>query len=279
MIDNKKWFTEIHEKNGSAFSLRITKKLAEEVSPYQKIEIYETEKFGNLMTIDGFYMLSTFDNFLYHEMMSHPVLFTHANPKNIVIIGGGDCGTLQQVLLHKEVESVTQIDIDKKVTELAEKYFKELCSSNHDPRANIKFDDGVKWMQEAKSASVDVIIVDSTDPIGPGEGLFNKAFYTECRRVLRNDGLLIQQSESPLYHLNTILLPMKQAMQQGGFETTRTIFFPQPVYPSGWWSATIAGRGDLASFREDAAKNKNFKTKYYNKDIHKSALACPEFMC
>lgn len=275
--DNK-WFTEIDIKNGSAFSFKINKKLTQEQSEYQKIEIYETEKFGNLMVIDGFVMLTTKDNFLYHEMLSHPVLYTHKNPENVVIIGGGDCGTLQQVLLHNTVKKVTQIDIDKKVTDLAYKYFPELCVNNDDSRAQLLFADGVKYMQECAPNSLDIIIVDSTDPIGPGEGLFNLAFYKNCFKALKSGGLIVQQSESPLYHLDNILNPMKQEMTKAGFSNNKTLFFPQPCYPSGWWSCTMAGKeNNLELIRKEAILNKNFKTKYYNLNIHKAASAMPEF--
>ena len=173
MLNDKDWFTEIAEEQKVAFSLQLKAKLHEEQTPYQHLEIYNTEKFGNLMVLDGLVMLTQLDNFLYHEMLSHPVLFTHPNPKNIVIIGGGDCGTLQQVLQHQSVESVIQIEIDECVTRAAEKYFPELCTANNDKRAELVFGDGIKWMSEAQANSVDVIIVDSTDPAPgtPGESL------------------------------------------------------------------------------------------------------------
>ena len=271
------WFTEIHQADGSAFSLKVKAKLHDEQTPFQRIEIYDTVHWGRLMTIDGFYMLSTRDNFLYHEMMSHPALFTHANPKRVLIIGGGDCGTLREVLKHKEVEKVWQVDIDEAVTRLSEIHFPELCVSNGDPRAELLFDDGIKWVREADTASLDLIIVDSTDPIGPAEGLFNRAFYEQCHRILHSGGLLVQQSESPLYHLK-LLQEMHGAMRAAGFADTRAHYFPQPVYPSGWWSATIARKdGPLSGFRDDAARRKTFKTRYYNAEIHHSALAQPEF--
>src|SRR5262249_1301822 len=146
--------------------------------------------------------------------------------------------------------SVVQIDIDEKVTRLAEEFFPELCASNNDPRATLLFQDGIRWMQEAKSDSIDVIIVDSTDPIGPAEGLFNQAFYQQCYRVLKQDGLFIQQSESPLSQ-QQLLKEMRQAMRQADFSDLLTITFPQPVYPSGWWSATIAAKKKLTGFRRD----------------------------
>ncbi|MEO3677736.1 polyamine aminopropyltransferase [Rheinheimera sp. FR7-31] len=275
---NNNWYTEIFAASGSAFGLQVTKKLEEVQSPFQKIEMYETSHFGNLMVIDDVIMLSSRDNFLYHEMLSHPVLFTHANPKNVVIIGGGDCGTLREVLKHPGVESVTQIDIDEQVTRMAEKYFPELCASNNDPRATLKFDDGIKFMREAQAESVDVIIVDSTDPIGPGEGLFNRAFYDSCRKALRHGGILVQQSESPLIHM-PLLKDMRSAMLDAGFDALQTLLFPQMVYPSGWWTCTLARKGmAFNGFRETDAVNAPFSTEYYNAEVHKAASAWPNFM-
>src|SRR5262245_30630267 len=133
MTLDQHWFNEIYSAEGSAFSLKIKGKLHDEKTPYQHIEIYATEKFGNLMVIDGCVMLTSRDNFLYHEMMSHVALFTHPQPKKVVIIGGGDCGTLQETLRHSSVTEVWQIEIDELVTRLAEKYFPELCRANKDP--------------------------------------------------------------------------------------------------------------------------------------------------
>ncbi|MEQ1546351.1 polyamine aminopropyltransferase [Methyloglobulus sp.] len=271
------WFTEEHSGAGSAFSLKIKRKLHEEQSPFQYHEIYETETFGNLMVLDGCTMVSTRDNFLYHEMISHPALFTHPDPKKVWIIGGGDCGTLREVLKHKSVEEAVQIDIDERVTRLAEIYFPELCESNNDPRADLKFIDGIKWIKDAAPNSVDIIIVDSTDPVGPAKGLFNEEFYRGCFACLSENGLLVQQSESPLLHLD-LLKAMRDAMQAAGFAALQTLYFPQCIYPSGWWSATIASKANLNGFREQDSANKPFDTLYYNVDIHKGALAQPEFV-
>ena len=277
MTLDENWFTEVCEECGTAFSLRSRRKLHEEQTPFQKIEIHDTEAFGNLMVIDGFVMLSARDNFLYHEMMAHPALYTHRAPRRVVIIGGGDCGTLQEVLRHPEVEHCLQVEIDERVTRLAEEYFPELCTANNDPRAEFLFGDGIRWMKEAEPGSVDVIIVDSTDPIGPAKGLFTEAFYRDCHRALGEGGIVVQQSESPLVHLE-ILLPMHRAMRAAGFETTHTLQFPQPVYPTGWWSATMARKGgSLLEFREMEAAARPFETRYYNAEIHRGALAVPEF--
>lgn len=273
------WFTEADTRNGSAFSLQIKCKLLEEQTPFQKLEVYDTEKFGHLMVLDGYIMLTQRDNFLYHEMMTHPALFSHLNPENILIIGGGDCGTLQQVLKHHCVKQAMQIDIDERVTRAAEKFFPELCSANNDPRAKLKFDDGIQWIKSTATESLDLIIVDSTDPVGPAEGLFNLDFHRNCLKALRKGGIFIQQSESPLLHLNSILEPTRQNLKTAGFQDVQSLFFPQAVYPSGWWSATLAVKNAALAFhRESAAHSKPFTTRYYNSNIHKAAFALPEFM-
>ena len=276
--DDSTWSTEVCEEQGSAFSMKIKACLHEEQSAFQHIAIHDCEFWGHVMFIDGFVMLTQKDNYLYHEMMAHPILYAHSDPQEVVIIGGGDCGVLKEVLKHSEVRCVQQIDIDERVTRLAELYFPELCVSNHDSRANLLFDDGIAWVKNAPANSVDVMIVDSTDPIGPAEGLFGVHFYRECQRVLRPNGILVHQSESPLTHLNTILKPMHQAMNDAGFTQSRTLFFPQPTYPSGWWSATMTtnAKKALTDFREKDCKQRNFSTHYYNEQIHQGALALPE---
>ena len=275
-MNPSEWFTEQVPGAESAFSLKIKQKLHEEQSEFQHLEIYETETFGNLMVIDGCTMVSTRDNFFYHEMMSHPALYTHPNPKRVWIIGGGDCGTLREVLKHPTVEHAVQIDIDERVTRLAEIYFPELCESNNDPRADLKFIDGIKWVKDAAPNSVDIIIVDSTDPIGPALGLFSEDFYRDCFNCLSENGMIVQQSESALFNMK-LIGEMRNAMSTSGFGHLQTLFFPQCLYPSGWWSATIASKTALTTFREQDSINKPFETVYYNVDIHKASLAQPEF--
>lgn len=277
-LDEKKWFTELAEEAGTGFSLRISDCVHRERSGFQDIAVYETTRFGRLLVIDGFIMLSDRDNFLYHEMLVHPALFTHPAPRRVAVIGGGDCGSLTEVLRHDEVESAVQIEIDERVTRVAEKWFPGLCAGATDPRARLLFEDGIKWMREAPAGSLDVIIVDSTDPIGPAEGLFNAAFYTQCHRVLAAGGILVQQSESPLLHLD-LIRDMRAAMAEAGFAARATLTFPQPVYPSGWWSATLARKdANLQGFREAAAERRPFATRYYSVATHHAALALPPFV-
>lgn len=270
---DQSWFSELCEPCGSAISLKLIRKLHEEQSPYQRLEIYETATFGHLMVIDGCVMLSQRDNFIYHEMMAHPALNAHPEPRRILIVGGGDCGTLREVLKHPEVAEAWQVDIDERVTRLAEQYFPELCASNADPRAHPRYEDGIAWVAAASAAHYDVIIVDSTDPVGPAEGLFREPFYRDCRRALGDRGILVQQSESPLLHVN-LILEMRAAMQRAGFTAVQTLHFPQPTYPSGWWSATLAHVAEPPQ----SWRTPRLATRYYSEAVHRGALALPPYL-
>ncbi len=273
---DENWFNEAAK--GYAMSLQIKGKVHEEQTPYQLIEVYETETFGHLMTLDGITMLTSRDNFIYHEMMSHPALFTHPNPRDVVIVGGGDCGTLKEVLKHEEVTQIIQVELDERVTRVSEKYFPELCETNNDHRAQLLFQDAIKWMLESKADTQDIIILDTTDPVGQAERLFAAPFYTDCYRVLREGGIMVAQSESPLMDLD-ILKSMRNEMKKAGFEHLQTILFPLPTYPSGWWTATLARKAQtITSFREQMVKLKPFDTKYYNVEIHKACSALPQLL-
>ena len=278
MALDKTWFTEEWAEQASAISLKFKKKLHDEQTPYQRIEIYKTETFGTLMTLDGLVMVTDRDNFIYHEMMSHPALFTHPNPRRVLIIGGGDCGTLHEVLKHDTVELAEQVELDERVTRVAEKFFPELCASNGDARARFKFADGIQWVAKARPQSYDVIIVDSTDPIGPAAGLFSEQFYKDCFAALGANGIVVGQSESPLFH-SDLIKSMHRALRAAGFRDTATLNFPQCTYPSGWWSATMACKDvPISGFRKPASTSKKISMRYYNADIHAASLAAPEFL-
>ncbi|MEZ5534967.1 MAG: polyamine aminopropyltransferase [Thiolinea sp.] len=280
MTANPNWFTELSDA-GTIFGLELTDaaRIHCEQTPFQKLEVFDTKTFGKLMTLDGCTMVTTRDNFVYHEMMAHPVLFSHAAPKRVCIIGGGDCGTLKEVLRHPEVESAIQIDIDERVTRVSEKFFPELCESNHDPRAKLAFEDGIKWIQDAEPGSLDVLIVDSTDPVGPGAVLYSEEFFRSCWQALGEGGLLVQQSESPLVHAEKIIKPMHDTMRKAGFTDIQLHQFQLVSYPTGWWSCSIAAKqGEVAFKREAAAEQLSFPTRYYNAAIHRGSMALPQFM-
>ncbi len=276
--DHPGWFTELCEESGSAFALQLGKKLHDETSSFQHIEVYQTTHFGNLLVLDGFIMLTARDNFLYHEMMVHPALFTHPNPQRVLVVGGGDCGCLQEILRHPKIQTAHLVELDERVTRVCESFFPELCAANQDSRAGLHFKDGIQWVTDAAPGSYDVIVVDSTDPVGQAARLFQAPFYAACHAALGQDGILVVQSESPLIHTD-LIQSVRKAMADAGFGQITTLTFPQCTYPSGWWSATLAGGAiPHTEFREDAVRTKVFATRYYNLGTHRGALAQPEFM-
>lgn len=284
-LEDDKWLIETCEESGSAFALELgpNGRLHHERSDYQTIEVYDTVWFGRALVIDGYLMISERDNFLYHEMLAHPALFSHPAPRRVLIVGGGDCGTLREVLKHPGVEQAAQVDIDERVTRVAEEFFPALSASNHDARCQLAFADGIQWVRDTPDGSLDVILVDSTDPIGPAEGLFKEEFYRECHRALAPGGVIAQQSESPLAHLAGIIAPMHRHMGAAGFGSPVTLHFPQPIYPTGWWTATLAcADGELPFAREADAQAVNTEsgiyTEYYTAEIHRAAQAQPAFV-
>ena len=277
-MSDQSWFTEKSDESGIGFSLKVSEKLHEEQTPYQKLEIFETTEFGRLMTLDGLIMLTDRDNFIYHEMMTHPALFTHPAPRRIAVIGGGDCGSLREVLKHPDVELCEQIELDERVTRVSEQFFPSLCESNNDSRAKFQFDDGIEWIRNSAPGTYDVIIIDSTDPIGPAAGLFSQSFYEDCYRALGENGVVIAQSESPLLH-KQLIRSMHDNLKAAGFDSLSTFSFPQCSYPSGWWSSTMAAKNHVAGeFRYDDALKTNLGTLYYSADMHRAAATLPPFL-
>ena len=269
------WFSEPYAETGSAFSLKIKKKLHDEQSEFQHIEIYETETYGRLMVFDGCVMLTSLDNFIYHEMMSHTALQSHPEPRDVLIIGGGDCGTLREVLKHKDIERCVQVDIDERVTRVSEQFFPELCDSNNDPRAELLFQDGIQYVADCDSAQFDLVIIDSTDPVGQAARLFSREFYSDCQRITRSGGILVAQSESPLKQLD-LIKSMSNNMQAAGYSSIHCFEFPQSSYPTGWWSCTLAGKNNQLKTLRDLPKD--IVTKFYTSAAHHGSLTMRPFI-
>lgn len=269
------WIYENNADSGSAIGFADAERVHTEQSEYQRIDIYRTREFGYVMALDDCWMVTSRENFLYHEMMSHPALLSHPKPSNVAIIGGGDCGTLKEVLRHAEVQSAIQIELDERVTRVAEQWFPELTESNDDERAELLFTDGIAWMQDAQPGSIDVLIVDSTDPVGPAAGLYDVDFFGACHASLADGGIMVQQSESPLLHAD-LIRTMHERLTQAGFVDVQTITFPQPCYPSGWWSATMARKGQ--PFGEIRSADALGEMRYYSTEMHRAALVLPPFL-
>ena len=277
MALDETWYTEQWAGQGAAISLKLRDKVHDEQSPYQRIEIYETETFGTLMTLDGLVMVTDRDNFVYHEMMSHPALFTHPDPKRVLIVGGGDCGTLHEVLKHPGVELAEQVELDERVTRVAEKFFPELCESNGDPRARLHFADGIEWVAQAAPGSYDVIVIDSTDPVGPAAGLFSESFYKDCQRAL---GARRRRRPERIAAVSRRVDRVGAALAQGRrLPRRRHAVLPAVHLPLRLVERDTRVQGRRPSqFRRVAAEKKPFPTRYYNAAIHTAALAAPEFL-
>lgn len=263
------WFVEVAPERRCSIGLEIRRILHHERSSYQDIVVYETADHGRLLVLDGCIMLTERDEFVYHEMLAHPALMSHTAPARVVIVGGGDGGTLREVARHTAVDSIVQVEIDERVSAVARAHLPALASAFDDPRVRLVFADAVAWMRAAPQASADVILIDSTDPVGPAAGLFATEFLDDCRRVLAPDGILAMQSESPILYPELVRL-VHRHLAEAGFAGRALLPFSQPTYPSGTWSVSLA-RTHGSPVRRRAAPG--LPTRYYSPEHHDALLA------
>ncbi|MDI6871773.1 MAG: polyamine aminopropyltransferase [Bacillota bacterium] len=267
------WYTEDQTEN-QRFSCRVTRTLHSEQTPFQKLDVFETAQWGRMLTLDGLVMTTDRDEFVYHEMITHVPLCTHPNPEYVAVIGGGDGGAIREILKHPGVKKATLIEIDERVIEASRRFFPAISSGLSDPRVEIRVEDGINHVAEVKGR-YDVIIVDSTDPIGPAVGLFAKEFYQNVFAALREDGLFVAQTESPFYHAD--LIRNTFATVSGIFPVTRLYLATIPTYPSGLWSFTVGSKKyDPAVVNPD--RKLPFATRYYTPELHRGAFALPQFV-
>ncbi len=273
------WFSEVHNDN-IAFSVRVKDILFKGKSKYQEIAILDTYDFGRVLILDNTFQTTERDEFIYHELISHIPLFTHPNPKDVLVIGGGDGGTVREVLKHESVENVDFVELDEMVIEACKKYLPKLSCKIDDEKVNLIITDGIKYVAETDK-KYDVIIVDCPDPVGPAKGLFEKEFYKNIFKCLKEDGLMVQQTESPLYDLE-LIKNIVNYLKEAGFKIIMPYLYPMPTYPSGMWSFTLASKKyNPLEVDEEHIKNKikNMDTKYYDEKVHKGIfLATPKFL-
>lgn len=254
--------------------LRATESLFEGKSEFQKIDVVQTKAFGRVLAIDEIFMTSEKDEYFYHEMLVHPPMTTAKNIRRVLVIGGGDGGTVREVLTYPEVEQVTMVEIDPMVVEISKRYLSTIGTAWDDPRLIVQFGDGIDFAKNAQVEPFDVILLDGSDPVGPAEGLFTKEFYQGCARLLAEDGVFCLQSESPILQKD-IFLELARTLGQI-FERVHPYFGPVPIYASGTWSWTYATRtGDPGAIKEDRIIAQEKRCKYFNREIHKAAYALP----
>lgn len=276
----KKYYTEQWSED-CQFSIAYEEKLHSEASPFQQIDFYKGEEFGTFFTLDGLMMVNEKDEFVYHDMITHPAFATNPNIKKVLIIGGGDGGTAREVLRYKSVEKVVMVEIDELVFRLSQKYLPITAAGvEEDSRMEIIFDDGLAYVQNAHDASFDLILVDSTDPISVGEGLFTTAFYQECHRVLSAEGILINQHESPYFAEYAENMRKAHTKIKKIFDIAKVYQFHMPTYPSGHWLFGFASKkfDPIQDVQVEAWSNFGLHTKYYNTDLHVGAFMLPTFV-
>lgn len=265
------------EPLGSSLSFKIEKHLFSGQSQYQKLDIFETKKFGKIMVLDGFLMLTEKDEFAYHEMIAHVPLYSHPNPENVLVIGGGDGGTLREVVKHGKVKQADICEIDGMVIEKSKEFFPELAGSFSNPKVNVFLQDAVEFVKNKKKA-YDVILIDSTDPIGPGEGLFNQEFYNNAFQSLKEGGILTAQAESPFFTPELVQDIVDKNKKNFPIVKLYTAF--TPTYPSGNWSFAIGSKkyDPAQEIDFEAIKTDNLVLKYYNLEHHKASFVLPNFI-
>ncbi len=274
------WYTERWSRD-CKFSVSYDEHLHGEKSPFQQIDFYKGDEFGTFFTLDGLMMVNEKDEFIYHDMIVHPAFATNPAIKNVLVIGGGDGGTAREVLRYPGVERVVLAEIDERVFRLCQQYLPVTASGvEEDPRMELAFGDGLAYVQNAPDASFDLILVDSTDPVSVGEGLFTTAFYKECYRVLNDKGILINQHESPYFEEYADNMKKARRKIRDIFPIARVYQYHMPTYPSGHWLFGFASKAlDPLKDADAAAWNAlGLKTKYYNTDLHASAFALPTYV-
>ncbi len=271
------WFTENQNEN-VRFSIKIKEHIYSEKSEFQKIDVYETYGFGKLLTIDGIIMVTEKDEFIYHEMITHVPLAAKPSIKSVLVIGGGDGGTVRELTRYKTIEKIDMVEIDKMVVDVSKKYIKQTSKNLNDERVNLYYEDGIEFVKNRQD-EYDLIIVDSTDPIGPGEGLFTEDFYKNCYKALKEDGIMINQNESPYYEKERKEFKRANKKIQKIFPIVEVYQFHMPTYPSGHWLFGFSSKGIKPVNKGINDWNKlDIKTKYYNTDIHNASFMLPNYV-
>ena len=272
------WFSERHSPHVK-LSIQVEQQLYSVQSEFQRIDVFESKEFGRFLTLDGYMMLTEKDEFIYHDMITHVPMAVHPNPRNVLVIGAGDGGVIRELTRYNHVEHIDLVEIDKMVIDVCEKYLQKTACAFNDPRVDIHYEDGLKFIRSCES-KYDVIIVDSTDPFGPGEGLFTKEFYGNCYNALREDGIMVNQHESPFYEEDVAAMQRAHKRIVECFPISRVYQAHIPTYPSGHWLFGFASKEyhPIADLKETEWKALRLSTRYYNPKLHVGAFYLPTYV-
>ncbi len=267
------WYREKHTEN-QILSVKVTDVIHKEKTPFQELAVYETPEYGTILVLDNYIQVSDQDEYIYAEMITHVPLFTHPNPKKALVIGGGDGSAIREIVKHPSIEEAHLCEIDERVVEVSKKYFPQMTVALEDPKVKILYKDGIKQVFQSKD-EYDLIVVDSPDPVGPAVNLFSKGFYEGVYEALKEDGIMVAQTESPYFNQDV----MKKAYDDISalFPITKVYMAAIPTYQSGFWTFTMGSKKYDPTNVENMRKQ-DFETSYYNQNLHYGAFLLPTFI-
>ena len=272
------WFTEKHTPNAQ-FSIKVDRQIYTGHSEFQRIDIFASQEFGRFLVLDGYMMLTEKDEFIYHEMIVHVPMCVKPDCKTVLVVGGGDGGTVRELLRYPSVDHVDLAEIDEMVVSACREHLVQTAGCLGDERVSIHYEDGLKFVRHCED-QYDLIIVDSTDPFGPGEGLFTKEFYGNCYKALHEDGIMVNQHESPFYKEDAYAMQRAHKRIVESFPISRVYQLHIPTYPSGHWLFGFASkkRHPVENVDWEAWKALGIGTRYYNPRLHAGAFALPSYV-
>lgn len=272
------WFTERHTPDVK-FSINIDRQLYCGHSDFQRIDVFDSKEFGKILTLDGYIMLTEKDEFIYHEMMTHVPMAVTRGPCRVLVIGGGDGGVVRELVKYDAVKHIDLIEIDELVVSVCRRHIPQTASRLDDPRVTVLYEDGLKYTRMHEN-EYDLILVDSTDPFGPGEDLFTKEFYGNCFNALKDGGIMVNQLESPFYAKDAAAMQLAHKRICSTFPISRVYQANIPTYPSGLWLFGFASKKyhPVRDFNPSAWNALNIPTRYYNTNLHTGSFALPTYV-
>ena len=272
------WFSEYHAKT-VRLSIKVEQQLYSGDSGIQQIAVFDSKEFGRFLTLDGYMMLTERDEFIYHDMIVHVPMAVNPQIKNVLLIGAGDGGAVRELCRYNSISKIDMVEIDEQVVKVCKEYLPNTACSFDDPRLTCYYQDGVKFVRNCENA-YDLIIVDSTDPLGPGEGLFKKEFYGNCFNALTESGIMVNQHESPFYANDSAAMQRAHKRIVESFPISRVYQAHIPTYPSGHWLFGFASKKfhPIDDFNPQMWESLGLKTRYYNTNLHRGAFALPTYV-